>query len=153
MTTSEIYQEMQKEWVKLTRVKVGSTVEVTRDWIQNEQGFRLDPVNCVGQKMRVSRIDPNYIELNSGSGFPYYVLSAIEPTQEVRLAGSSPRNVEVEGKNIKCGCCNLTFVEAKKAIKAFETLSETFSKYTFKIVVEGTDITRENITALQAIVG
>jgi len=152
MTTQEIYAEMQKEFVKITGLKAGNTVKITRNWVSGEQGCGIGAVvnSYVGREFEVLEIRANTIVTN-GANVPYFAIE-IMPDKPKTVAIGAGREVMAEGTTIQCGCCKLTKTDAKKAIKAFEDLSSMFGIYSFNITVEGSAITREHIAEIKKLV-
>lgn len=150
---------MQKEWCKLLGVTVGTKVKITRSAASGEQGWdnTWPGDSRVGKVCTIDRISTDGsgsgIHMEEGNWYPYFILEPTDAVMEVKLSGSSPREVIFEDGSVKCGCCTLSKTQAKAAIKAFETLSTTFSGYNFKIVVEGSDITRKNMKAVASAIG
>lgn len=162
LNAKQIYAAMQAEWVKLTGVKKGDTVRITREFTENEQGFSYwtsRTNSTVGQTFVIGEVNKDYIA-NSGMtiGYPYYILEVVTVPKEVKLTEGNVRTVNTDGKTIDCGCVHLTVANAKKAIKLFEDLDKVLSASTvnsisFSITVEGTVITRANIASLKKLAG
>ena len=154
MNKNEIYCEMQKEFVKLTGLKVGMKVKLTRQWVSGEQGYsednRIANLSEVGYTYEVRSINNGCIVLN-GINAPYFALEIDTTPPKPTQVSLSDRTAVLADDKIVCGCCTLTKKQASEAVKAFETMSKMFGKYSFSIEVEGTTITRENIEDMKEV--